>query len=97
MFLALFYPKKCQKRFFNKASSNFQQALIKEIQVIEIVSKANKKNKFKVKIELKNEEIDKKRQELGRFILATNIVDEQKLKPHEILKKYKNQPSLEVV
>jgi hypothetical protein len=61
LFLALFYPKKCQKRFFNKASSNFQQALIKEVQVIEIVSKANKKNKFKVKIELKNEEIDKKK------------------------------------
>jgi hypothetical protein len=37
------------------------------------------------------------KKELGRFILATNIVDEQKLKPHEILKKYKNQPSLEVV
>ena len=66
----------------------FQQTLIKEVQVIEIVSKANKK--IKVKIEIKNEEIDKKRQELGRFIWATNIVvDEQKLKPHEILKNIK--------
>jgi hypothetical protein len=57
-------------------------ALINDVKFIEIVAKANKKMyKLQGKIELKNEEINKKRQEAGRFILATNILDEQKIKP----------------
>jgi len=80
----------------NQINKFLKLTSIKEVQVIEIVSKANKKNyKFTGKIELENEEIQKKRQEAGRFILATNILDEQKLKPHEILNEYKNQQGSE--
>jgi transposase len=80
----------------NQTNKLLKLALIEEVQVIEIVSKANKKiYKFKGKIGLKNEEIEKKRQEAGRFILATNILDEQKIKPQEILKEYKNQQGSE--
>jgi transposase len=80
----------------NQTNKLLKLALIEEVQVIEIVSKANKKiYKFKGKIGLKNEEIEKKRQEAGKFILATNILDEQKIKPQEILKEYKNQQGSE--
>jgi sRNA-binding carbon storage regulator CsrA len=41
----------------------------------------------------KPEEIEIRRKEAGRFILATNSVDENKLKPEEILKNYKNRTS----
>ena len=80
----------------NQTNKLLKLALIEEVQVIEIVSKANKKiYKFKGKIGLKNEEIEKKRQEAGKFILATNILDEQRIKPQEILKEYKNQQGAE--
>ena len=80
----------------NQTNKLLKLALIKEIQIIEVISKANKKKyRFKGKIELQNEEIEKKRQEAGRFILATNILDEQKIKSQEILKEYKNQQGSE--
>ena len=40
-------------------------------------------------------EIEMQRKQAGRFILATNLVDENKLKPEGILKNYKNQQSCE--
>jgi transposase len=43
----------------------------------------------------KPEEIEIRRKEAGRFILATNLVDENQLEPEEILKNYKNQQSCE--
>ncbi len=43
----------------------------------------------------KPEEIERIRKEAGRFILATNLVDDDKLKPSEILTNYKNQQSCE--
>jgi transposase len=80
----------------NQINKLLKLALIKEVEIIEIVSKANKKiYNFKGKIELDNEEIGKKRQEAGKFILATNILDEQKIKSQEILKEYKNQQGSE--
>jgi transposase len=39
----------------------------------------------------KAEEIDIQRKEAGRFILATNLVDDNKLEPEEIITTYKNQ------
>ncbi|MBN3889087.1 MAG: hypothetical protein HWQ43_07885 [Nostoc sp. JL31] len=33
------------------------------------------------------------RKEAGRFILATNLVEDEKLKPEEIITNYKNQQS----
>ena len=41
----------------------------------------------------KVEEIELQRKQAGRFILATNLVDDDKLKPEEILTNYKNQQS----
>ncbi len=43
----------------------------------------------------KPEEIAIIRKEAGRFILATNLVDDEKLKPEEIITNYKNQQSCE--
>jgi transposase len=43
----------------------------------------------------KIEEIDLQRKQAGRFILATNLVDDDKLKPEEIIINYKNQQSCE--
>ncbi|BAZ65691.1 transposase [Fischerella sp. NIES-4106] len=43
----------------------------------------------------KPEEIEIRRKEAGRFILATNLVHKNKLEPSEILKNYKNQQSCE--
>ena len=40
-------------------------------------------------------EIEIQRKQAGRFILATNLVDDNKLKPEEIIKNYKNQQSCE--
>lgn len=65
------------------------------IQEIEIVEVMNKKGKtvFKLKGEIgeKSEEIERKRKETGRFILATNVRDESLVSDSEILEKYKEQ------
>ena len=69
---------------------------IKETKVIETVSKQKKTvQKREGNIEIKQQEIDRKRQEAGRFILATNILDESEIKPQEILQTYKNQQGCE--
>jgi hypothetical protein len=44
----------------------------------------------------KPEEIEIRRKSAGRFILATNLVDDNKLEPSEIIKNYKNQQSCEM-
>lgn len=41
----------------------------------------------------KPEEIEMQRKETGKFILATNLVDDEKLTPEEIMTNYKNQQS----
>jgi transposase len=43
----------------------------------------------------KSGEIAKRRKEAGRFILATNVVDQKELSAEEILRAYKNQQSCE--
>ncbi|MFM6374235.1 MAG: IS1634 family transposase [Microcystis panniformis] len=69
---------------------------IEEIEIIESQSK-QKKTVYKIEcmIHQKAEEIAIRRKEAGRFILATNLVDKEKLQPEEILKNYKNQQSCE--
>ncbi|EAM52569.1 IS1634-like element ISCwa1 family transposase [Crocosphaera watsonii] len=69
---------------------------IKEVELIETYSK--KKEKIYKMISLiikKNEEISRKTKEAGKFILATNLVEENKLEASEILITYKNQQSTE--
>ena len=69
---------------------------IKEVELIENYSK--KKEKIYKMISLiikKDEEISRKTKEAGKFILATNLVEENKLEASEILITYKNQQSTE--
>ncbi len=65
---------------------------IQEKERIEVTNKEEKTVfKFKGDIEEKSEEIERKRKETGRFILATNVFDESLVSDSEILKKYKEQ------
>jgi transposase len=69
---------------------------IKEVQLFESQSK-QKKTVYKISAEIheKLEEIEILRKSAGRFILATNLVDDEKLTPSEIITTYKNQQSCE--
>ncbi|WP_124972238.1 IS1634 family transposase [Aphanothece sacrum] len=70
-----------------------------EIIEVELIEACSKKNETIYKIvglaQKNNEEIAKRTKESGRFILATNLVEENKLEPTEILITYKNQQSSE--
>jgi transposase len=69
---------------------------IKEVKLIESKSKDNKTiYKISGVGNEKLEEIEIQRKAAGRFILATNLVDDEKLEPEEILRNYKNQQSCE--
>jgi transposase len=78
-------------KIINKKLKFFE---IKEVQITKLQSK---KNKIIYKMEgmshEKSEEIAIIRKEAGRFILATNLVDDEKLTPEEIITNYKNQQS----
>lgn len=67
---------------------------IREINLIEIKTLCNK-TVYKIEGEgyEKIEDIGIQRKQAGRFILATNLVDDDKLKPEEIITNYKNQQS----
>jgi transposase len=69
-----------------------------EIKEVKSIESKSKNNKTIYKMEgvgyEKPEEIEIQRKEAGRFILATNLVnDDDKLKPEEIITTYKNQQS----
>ncbi len=70
-----------------------------EIKEVKFIESTSKDNKTVYKIEgvghEKPEEIEIQRKSAGRFILATNLVDDNKLEPSEILTNYKNQQSCE--
>ena len=69
---------------------------IREVELIEGHSHPNKTTyHLRGQIHQNDEEIAKKRKEAGRFILATNLIEEDKLEPSEILITYKNQQSSE--
>ncbi|BAY32827.1 transposase [Nostoc carneum NIES-2107] len=69
---------------------------IKEVKVFESQSKKNQTvYRMSGKITEKVEEIEIKTKEAGRFILATNLVGEEKLEASEIIQAYKNQQSCE--
>ena len=69
---------------------------IKEVNLIETKDSSNK-TIYKIEGEgyEKTEEIEIQKKQAGRFILATNLVDDNKLKPEEIITNYKNQQSCE--
>ncbi|MBW4505906.1 MAG: IS1634 family transposase [Scytonematopsis contorta HA4267-MV1] len=67
---------------------------IKDVKLIETKSKDNKTIYKMLGVgHEKPEEIEIQIKEAGRFILATNLVDDNKLEPEEILTNYKNQQS----
>ncbi|BAZ70889.1 transposase (plasmid) [Fischerella sp. NIES-4106] len=71
-----------------------------EIPEVKLFKTQSKDNKTVYKMEgvshEKSSEIEIRRKEAGRFILATNLVDDDdKLKPSEIITTYKNQQSCE--
>lgn len=70
-----------------------------EIKEVKLIESKSKDNKIFYKMEgmgyEKPQEIEIRRKEAGRFILATNLVDNNKLEPEEIIKNYKNQQSCE--
>jgi len=70
-----------------------------EIKEVKLIDSKTKDNKTIYKISgvgnEKPEEIEIQKKEAGRFILATNLVDDEKLEPSEILTNYKNQQSCE--
>jgi len=71
-----------------------------EIQEVQHMKSKSKDNKTIYKMEgvshEKSPEIEIRKKEAGRFILATNLVDNgEKLKPEEIITTYKNQQSCE--
>ncbi|WP_341524663.1 IS1634 family transposase (plasmid) [Nostoc sp. UHCC 0302] len=69
---------------------------IKEVKLIESKTKDNKTiYKMSGLGNEKPEEIEIQRKSAGRFILATNLVDDEKLEPSEIIRNYKNQQSCE--
>lgn len=77
-------------------NKNLKVLAIKEIQIIETTSKDNKTiYKMSGLGYEKTEEIEIQRKEAGRFILATNLVGDEKLEPSEIITNYKNQQSCE--
>ncbi len=69
---------------------------IKEINLVETKTSCNK-TLYKMEGESyeKIGEIEMQRKQVGRFILATNLVNDNKLQPEEIIKNYKNQQSCE--
>ena len=69
---------------------------IKEVELIETCSKKEEKIYKMIGLVIKkDEEISRKTREAGKFILATNLVEENKLEASEILITYKNQQSTE--
>jgi transposase len=70
-----------------------------EIKEVELIESKSKDNKTIYKISgvghEKAEDIEIQKKEAGRFILATNLVDDNKLEPEEIIRNYKNQQSCE--
>jgi transposase len=77
----------------NKKSTFFS---LREIEVIELANKKKEKSyKLKLKIEENSEVIERKKRSTGRFILATNILEEKEITSAEILLNYKNQQGCE--
>lgn len=94
-----------KEKFADSSEINYQLKGINKklkffsIETIDILETTNKAAKtifqFKGEIQEKTEEIETKRRETGRFILATNILDESLVTDAEILSKYKEQSQCE--
>ncbi len=69
---------------------------LEEVEWIETIPKPEKAlDQIQAEVQVKTEEVEKRRSEAGRFILATNIQSQSEIEPAEILEIYKNQQSCE--
>ena len=69
---------------------------LEEVEGMETVTKTEKTlYQIQAKVQANTEEIERRKKESGRFILATNIESESEITPAEILEIYKNQQSCE--
>jgi transposase len=95
------FKKLAKEEFERPEEARYQlNALERKIQFYEVseleISEIQAKNQptiYKISgvIREKTEAIAKRKKAAGRFILATNVVDQDELKPEEILATYKNQ------
>ncbi len=84
----------------NQLSKKLKYHQIVALDTQEIPSKSTSKNskfsyKVTVRLELKSDVVEAERRQAGRFILATNVLDNNQLNPDEMIAKYKNQQSSE--
>lgn len=84
----------------NKLSKKLKYHQLVALDTQEIPPKSTRKNssssyKVTARIELKSDVVEVERQQAGRFILATNVLDVNQLSPDEMIAKYKNQQSAE--
>jgi transposase len=83
--------KECEREIKKKNKTlEYHQLEIEEI-------KKDKKGKYQanIKIKKKEEEIEKRKNQAGKFIIATNIVEKETLEPWQILWQYKQQQKVE--
>ena len=83
------------KKEINQLNKKLKYHQIELSEMIEIKKKEKRRYKVKVKISKKESEIERKKRAAGRFILATNIMEEKRLKSGEILWNYKEQQNVE--
>ena len=84
---------KSELKRLNKKLRFFQ---VEERKIIELsLKKGGKEYKMQGEIQTLREEIEKSRKEAGRFIVATNILDKEEIKPAAILQNYQNQQRCE--
>jgi transposase len=85
------------RKEINQRNKKLKYWQIEEKERLEISQKKAKRIKYKVKVKISKKEliIERKKREAGRFILATNILEKEKLADSEILAKYKEQQNVE--
>ncbi|WP_446684753.1 IS1634 family transposase [Cyanobacterium sp. IPPAS B-1200] len=83
--------KECEREI-KKKNKRFKYY---ELEIEDIRKQEKGKYEVSVVVREKEEEIEKKKNQAGRFILATNVMEEERLKPWEILWEYKQQQKVE--
>jgi transposase len=82
----------------HKLSKKLKYHQLIQIQALEDSSVSRTSNvsyKIRASLELKANVVDAERRQAGRFILATNVLDNTQLTPDEMIAKYKNQQASE--
>ena len=92
-----FADLKTAQEYLKTIESSLKFLTFNQVEFLRSVNKAGE-NLYKIKVEevgRRTDEIEKRRRAAGRFILATNIMDEREVTSSEILEIYKNQQDCE--